>query len=785
MSEPEDDRADDAREEGGAPPPAEERAKAAPSPKPSGTARAGGALRRPEQKKSFLARHGLAVGLSAALVGGGFYVLVIDSGSLSTEESELRKNMLLPAWRVDDLRRVDVTLPEARYAIERNAPDAGASEGRWSVSIEDQRFPAEEQVVDRFLSVMAHVRVVRRVAAGSVDRAELGLDQPRAELKLDMGSLSFTVRVGKPTPTGDGVYAELVGKGIVVIPVPDANQLEVQPGELRSTTFVPYLSTQLASLTLEGEGGKRVFERAPWGGGRGSGFRFGEGGDGPKGQRVDGGRLDAVLVSFGRMQSGTILDEAAATAALEPRVVVTMTPKGGQPQGVIEIGGACPGKEAMTVAVRRAPSVLAACVPDSVLPALTRPAEDFVDDGVLGAAVDEIVELRMARGAKVLEMARLGTGFKVRHPEERDIDADTGNEVLKDMVAARGSEAPADLAMPADPVTVRVTSQGGIAEGGGAVTRVEELEVGQLPNGKLLVLRKEDGTRILLDEAVGSVFTPSDLLLRELTVVDARPLDISSLSVEHDGVRQRIARQDGELVMLEPKGTGLTPDEIFSLTAFNVFSKLKATRWVAEEAKPSFGLDKPRFRIEAEIDDGDGKKTLAVLLGAKTDDGVYAKLDGQPGVFFVDGFTEGAFDKNFVSREALKIDPAALDSVTLVAGGARLRLARKGRQLAIEGGSEAKSQEVVKALEEIAALTAVSTGPAKKEYGLDAPGLSIELVARKNSAGDRGGSVKIVFGASDTVGQSVVRYARRGDVDATFAVPALSVERLVSLVERR
>ncbi|MFO0674789.1 MAG: hypothetical protein U0235_35095 [Polyangiaceae bacterium] len=45
-----------------------------------------------------------------------------------------------------------------------------------------------------------------------------------------------------------------------------------------------------------------------------------------------------------------------------------------KPKAVIEVGGACPGKEDLIVAVRREPTRTSACVPASVMEALTRPA---------------------------------------------------------------------------------------------------------------------------------------------------------------------------------------------------------------------------------------------------------------------------------------------------------------------------------------------------------------------------------------------------------------------------
>src|SRR6185295_8743462 len=130
---------------------------------------------------------------------------------------------------------------------------------------------------------------------------------------------------------------------------------------------MPYLSTVLSGLTLEGAGGTRKLRRASWP----DGFRF----DGMFGDaRTSRPVLDRVLVQFARTRAERFMDATEAEKALAgaPSVTVTMTPTDPKsPVGVVEVGGKCPGNDAEVVALRRKPDRVAACVPSSVLSGLT------------------------------------------------------------------------------------------------------------------------------------------------------------------------------------------------------------------------------------------------------------------------------------------------------------------------------------------------------------------------------------------------------------------------------
>lgn len=736
-----------------------------------------------------LARKHLSAAVLAALaVASSVYVLVVDRGSLTSDELEARKNRLLPAWRNDDVTRIEVQLSPpgvdpSSYVLERPAP--GAAQRLWSLTTDGITYPADEQIVDSIMFGFERSRVLREVPASSVDREAFGLAAPRARFAITMGELSFVITIGVAPTSQEGLYAEVEGRGVYVIRKADFEQMEAPADELRSRSVVPYMSTELDALWLDGEGGARKFERAPWRGGRGSGFRFADGSDGPKGKRVDGSRLDQVLVSLGKMQAEKFLDKKSAEAASRPRVTITMIPKLGD-NGVLEVGGECPSEPALTVVVRRSPGFLAVCAPKGILAALVRPAAEFEDDGMIGAAVDEISELSIVREDRALELARVGPGFLVRKPKETQIEADIGNQLLSDLVAARGDVAPADATLPAGPVTtLRVVSQGGVPDNGVVPTRVEEIEIGAEQDGKHLVVRKEDGAKLWLGSAAYASLRPSDLLLRSTQIVSRRTADISELSIEHGGSRQALAQADPDLTLVEPKGEGLEADRAIVNRAMGALCNLQAVRWVSEDVLPAHALDAPRFVITAKLSESESAaaETLTLKLGALADDGVYASLSGQTGVFLVPRALEQAFERSFVARDVFRVDPASADSVEIEAGAEKALLTRDGRQLRWKGNSDARAAELEKELSLLDAMIAVGTGAPEKDYGLDAPALKITVVPRKNADdADQPKAVVLTFGAAGLFEDVPVRYARRSGVDATYAVSNATVRRLLQLV---
>jgi len=292
-----------------------------------------------------LRRHATTLILVAFAIAAAVAVFVVDRGAVSTDEAEHRKKNLLEAWRPDDITELSVTASGRTARLVRGeAADGG--QPRWSVEIDGQLYPADEQAVDQYLGTLEFAAAERRVS-GATDRGALGLDAPRIAIALAMGARRERVVIGGSAPTPPGaVYADVSGRGVFVITKQLAAALDVLPERFRSRSFVPYPSTDLAGLLLDGEGGPRHLARAAWGGSRGAGFRFD--GSTPEGQvRARAEAVDRILTALGQLQAEAFLPDDEAERAALKRVTVTLLPRDpGAKRGVLEIGGACPARAA-------------------------------------------------------------------------------------------------------------------------------------------------------------------------------------------------------------------------------------------------------------------------------------------------------------------------------------------------------------------------------------------------------------------------------------------------------
>ncbi len=710
---------------------------------------------------------------------------VVDAGSVTTSESERRKKNLFPAWRHDDVVRLVVALPTESYELVRKGKQG---EGRtWDLNQDGMTYPADEQVVDRLLSTLEYATFSREVPAGSVDRAELGLDSPRARYEIGMGSLEFKLVVGKANPGGDGAYVEVPGRGVFVVATSVIRALEVPGRDLRGRNFLPYLAPDLAKLTLEGEGGTRAFERAPWTGSRSAGFRFAPSMEGRAGRRVDATRLDQVFVSFGRMQAQAFPDPTNAKQALVPRVKITMTPKEG-PRGVFEVGGECPGNKGLVVAVRSEPTPLVICVPEGVLAALIRPIEDFDDTGLVGAAADEISEFRIEHGGKVLDVARVDMAFRMRQPETRDVSADVGNSFLEQLTDARGVLSKTDLPFGEGEITkVRVVSLGGPPDKDGNVKeRIEELEIGPGADGSFVALRKEDGAKIAIGEVAASAFRPSDLALRDTDLFAFEPEVVEGMTIQAGGRKQHFEREGGGFRLTEPKGKGLHADGPLALDAVTAFANLRAERWAAAKPEESFGLSEPRMRIVAHLAEGatkDPKGTdVTIVVGARTDDGAYAQIEGKDDVFILPRRFEEEVGRLFVSRADFFIPPEVMGNLVIEKGDKKLTLERDGKQLRLKGaGGSNRESAVIDALSKLSPVIAVAVGEPSPSHGLTPPSIKLKITFRRapDDPPDAETTTLIEIGSPDVVGGIPTFYARRDGVDAVYAIPERPVKVLL------
>ena len=742
---------------------------------------------------SFVRRHLTTIALVTVAAAGTVVVLVTDKGSVTTDEADLRKKNLVPAWRLEEIQTVTLTT-HGKTAKLVLGPPTDAGQRLWDVESDGQKFLASQQSVDQLLGTLEYATFERRVSRDAVSEGELGLADPVTSVTIEMGKQTFHVKVGGVAPTPkDARYCDVDGN-VVVITAQLASALDMRPEALRTRTFVPYLSTELAKLSVDGEGGARHFARAPWSGSRGAGFRFD--GSTPEGDvRANAEAIDRVLGALGTLQAETFLADDEADKALQKKVTLTMAPKDPrQPKAVIEVGGACPGKEDLIVAVRREPTRTSACVPATVMEALAQPASAFVDLSVIGARPDEIDEVAIVDGARTLEIARMGTGWHMRKPADRKVGQDPGKAFADALTGLDGTKivtgAPKDLGLDPPVATVKVTSASpAFGPSGGTVQRVETVEIGKAEGGVVRVRRLEDGTILEVPADKASALTPSEVVLRDADVLQIARDQIREISVQAataSGPRaQKVTKSGSAWTLAEPKIEGVGADSGLVEDVADAVVGLKAVRWVAAKDDGTFGLSKPRFVIEVKVFEEDGKplKTVRVEIGGEASDGVFARAGDDPAVFVAPLAIVQAAGTWLLDRQALVVDPGAIARVEAqAAGGKKLVAERAGDAWKLTSGDGPDAAATLRnAVSGLLAERVVSVGPADKTQGFDKPRLALTVVADPEMGAPKNApkrTFKIVFGANDSVDGTSVVYARREGLDATFAIPQGKVRAL-------
>jgi Domain of unknown function (DUF4340) len=779
-----------------------------------------------------LRRHAVTIALCLLALVGASLLLFPDRGAVTTDEREARKKNLLEAFRVEEISEIALTRGDKTARLVRGA-ETPAGQRPWEVLEGASRYPAEEQVVDQLLGALDLAVALRRVPAGSVDRAAFGLEAPRLTIAIAMGKERYQVTLGGPAvaPEG-GIYAEVSGRGVVVIARELATALDAPVDSLRLRALVPLGPEAIAAIALDGEGGPRHLVRAAGGEGRGAdvhrggGFRFdGTTKDGTV--RASAEAMERLMEALASLEAEAFLDPAEARRATPPRLTVTITPRAAGPGRLaVALYDGCPGHAEAALAIVSAgdrsggaPGLTptAACVPASALLALTMGTDALVDRRLFGAHTDEVTEVKLTSPETTVELARKGPQWHLRAPEDRNLDAETGRVFVDGLLAVTGEsivEAPdrKALGLDAPRVTLRLISvtpasdaDGG--DGDGDDERIETLAVGSERGGLLAVERQEDGAVLLVPRHRAGALFPSAASLRTLTIFDEQATEIRALRIEGAGRSQRLERQaDGSFRLLAPRGAGLAADNGLAENLANALASLTAVMFVPEdadpppegparaEAKAALGLDPPRLVIEAELakdakdakdakgEDAGAPRRLKVTLGARGSSGAFARAGDDPVVFIAPPALEEAADRFFLDRSALALDPASIRRATLMGAGAsklvvdqvdgifRLTDAPTG------AASTAKASAIRGALADLEAEGAVSLGAPERAQGLDTPRLTVtlevgEAAATTASPGGRADTpIRLRFGAGDAFRGTSVVYVRRDGIDATYAV---------------
>jgi hypothetical protein len=695
-------------------------------------------------------RHGVSIGLAALTVAVAAYVYV-DSGRVTTGEADARKRNLFGAFRRAEISEVVVEQKDGTFHLTRRTDDAGESMFYVDGELADQ--PA----VDKLLGVMEFATPERTIDPKTLSRHDMGLDAPRIRVELTMGSLKYRLDVGEPAPLPPGAaFAQVNGEGAKVVSRDLVTELSRPRDVYRGRTLIPYLSSNLSEISIEGSGGSRQFAKGSWGG-------WAELRGGAK-VRVDRDAFDRLLTSFADVRAESFAPDSQADQALaaaEKKVRLTMVPVEGS-RAVLDIGGECPGHADDVVAVKVEPAPRkTACVPKGVMEPLSMPADSLVDRHLFSLRTDEIEQAQMVAGDKHIDLARAGTGWHLRAPSEGAVDNEVGqgfvrrlHDLAGESVVDQGS--PSELGLASLRSTTTLTKTGG---GDGDVA-AEIVELGQpVSGGATYARRKVDGAILKLAPESAEALVPSSFSLRSLKVIDEPAAEVRRIAVDGGKVRQVIKRSSGgEITIEEPKG--MSADAGLASQLVEALSSLRADRWVSDADDGSFGFAEPKAKYELEV----GERKIGLEVGRETSGGAFARRTDQPGVFVLPVAVQRAIETWVIDRSFFMIDPQEVRQIKL-------------------GASTPPADKVETIKNNLATLRTegvVHLGAARKEEGFDKPLLRLSIqLTRTNAPAPI--TVKLTVGRGDVWRDTSVFYARREGVDATFAIAQSKIKPLLDL----
>ena len=626
---------------------------------------------------------------------------------VTTDELDHREALVLGAFRDDDFTRVLIERGQEKVELVRTAVDEDG-DATWTIK---QPFEEEAEFdsVEDYLTTFEFAEAKRRIKPDEVDRKRMGLDRPTARVRLSMGKITYQIAIGAAAVNPkDSVYVEVKGSGapkpgVMIVAKSVAEEMKAKVDAFRAKEVMPYLSSALVRMEIDGQAGKRTLRRGTWGG-----WRF----DGVQNDyRVNRDALDFVLTQFSRIEADSFIDVATAkkAQASASTVRITMThKKKGKPQGIVVVGGQCPSDAKSTVALREKPDPVAACVPGNVMAGLETKAEHLVDRGLFTFRDDEIESFVVTAGKKVLSLDRSGEGWALTKPQKATLDAEAGNQRVKAVVEAKGEivESPDLAALGLKPPAAKVELRGATYS---KSDKVEEVHVSQPDgDGAVYVRRMHDDAVVKLPRDAARVLTPDASLVRSRKLLDYRASRVVEVAVEAGALKQRVKRNgEGGFELVTPKG--FVADGSLAADLMAQVSTLSADHWVRDDDDGSFGLSNPTLRLSAEVelDDGDKKKTHELIVGSRTSGGFFGSLTSEPGVFVLPKAAYDAMTLLLIDRSVTMIDPAEVTKLGLKSSDRSVELRKEGtRFVQFDSGPSLPNDRIATVVEALATLRA-------------------------------------------------------------------------------
>jgi hypothetical protein len=561
------------------------------------------------------------------LAAGAAAYAYVDRNRISDADRDERRTDLFPSFRVDDVSRIELIHGSERLVLDRAGTPAPSSGGEWTMT-SPLREPTDAAAIDILLRELELARRVRKVDGADAK----GLDAPRVRGTVWVGRLAYHFVLGDDAPIPAGAaYMRIEGEGTFVVERTLKVQLLRGADAYRDRTLIPYGASDIARVEMRAPGGTvAAIER------RGPSFRVG----GAGGLRASRAEVEHLFGAFADARAEAFLDGATADQAVGPQAqAVVLVPRDPTKHRIsLLIGGACPSRdpalEGDVVVVRLEPTRASACAGRALLEVLGAPADSFVDKSPIAAHADEIEELRIepvdTTGPRV-DLARRGSGWHERAPEERDLDAeeaDSANGLAAALADARALDVKRGEPGDRVPVNARTT-----IVRTGATTEV--IEIGPPDRtGVAFARRIDDGAVMRISREAARRFEPHPIVIEGRSVWRT-PVDPGAVVAIDDSCGR--APQRLELTNGMWKTRGGAVDNLAASSLAESIARAKADGWVAESDDGTFGFGgQGSCSVTLTLDtasDGAPPAHVGLIFGDESEGDVYTRTADGKGVF--------------------------------------------------------------------------------------------------------------------------------------------------------
>lgn len=371
--------------------------------------------------------------LLAVVLGLGAFIWFYERELPSSEErAEQEKKVVL--FEKDEVRKVTLETPGGRVVFERvahaedqekdeeageEAPGEealGEPESEWKITAPMQA-RADAFAVEGLLDSLAGLEKTRTL--DEVDRKAVGLDKPRATVRLEMEKGTEILQLGAAVPTGGSLIAGVEGRDQAYV-VSDTilSQVDREPGSWRDRQLFRAAREAIARIALTGPGGQRLVLAQKDGR-----FRI----ESPFADRADKDLIDDLYADLSGLTAERFVDrpELAPTAMglQPPQGVVEVTFQDGEP---LRIALGAPASEenpapdplsdpgqpppAGVVYARVGPQLVE--TRSRLAQAVARPAAEWRARGLSAFEVHEVEAVTVRDAKSPLGLTRAGTDWK-------------------------------------------------------------------------------------------------------------------------------------------------------------------------------------------------------------------------------------------------------------------------------------------------------------------------------------------------------------------------------------